>query len=222
MRSSHRFGTLTAAVLLLVGAACGWQQIADRAEPSIEAVVQKHKAPRHVLLVRHAEKPLDETDIHLTSRGAARAGALPSLFAIPPAFPTKPAALPTPDFLIAAKASKQSNRSVETLTPLARALDRPIDQKHANKEFALVADHLFDDAKYAGKTVLIGWHHGSLPEFALAISAKAKNGDKLKGQIPMHWEGAAFDRVWVITFDDARNATFVNQPQKLLFGDAKK
>lgn len=222
MKAWHRFGALTAAILVLLGASCGWQPVADRAEPTSEVAVQKHSAPRHVLLVRHAEKPLDDTDIHLTSRGAARAAALPSLFAIPPMFPTKPAALPTPDFLIAAKASKRSNRSMETLTPLAKALEKPIDDKRADRDFARVVDQLFDDAKYAGKTVLIAWHHGNLPELALALAAQAKNGDKLKSEIPVHLGGSVYDRVWVITFDEAGSATFANLPQKLLFGDAKK
>lgn len=221
MTSTHRFGTLTAAVLVVLCVACGSQQITERAEPANDAAREKQTTPQQVFLVRHAEKPLDDSDIHLTSRGAARAAALPSLFAIPPTFPTKPAPFPKPDFLIAAKASKLSNRSVETLTPLAKALDQPIDLQHGHKEFAILADHLFDDAKYAGKTVLIGWHHGSLPELAVAIAARAKNGAKLKGQIPVRWAGTAFDRVWVFTFDEAQNATFADQPQQLLFGDSK-
>ena len=222
MIASHRFGTLTAAILVLVGVACGWQHIAEREEPANDVVREKQTAPRQVLLVRHAEKPSDDTDVHLTSRGAARAAALPSLFAIPPTFPTKPAAFPTPDFLIAAKASKRSNRSIETLTPLAKALEKPIDHQHADRDFFLVIQPLFGEVKYAGTTVLIGWHHGSLPEIAMAIAAKAKNAAALQRQIPERWEGAVFDRVWVITFDDARSATFVDQPQKLLFGDSKK
>ena len=225
MTARHRFG-LIAAIIVFGATSHGCQQIVERGEPTntaTETALQKNtKAPRHVLLMRHAEKPLDDTDIHLTSRGAARAAALPSLFAIPPTFPTKPAAFPTPDFLIAAKVSKRSNRSIETLTPLAKALEKPIDYKHADRDFALVVDHIFDDPKYAGTTVLIAWHHGNLPELALAISAKAKNGDKLKTEIPMHLGGSVYDRVWVITFDDSRNATFADQPQKLLFGDSKK
>ena len=184
---------------------------------------QTGKPPRHLLLIRHAEKPDDDHDIHLTSRGAARAAALPSLFLIPPAFPTKPAPFPTPDFLFATKASHKSNRPVETVTPLARALgDMDIHKKHADDDFPAVVDHIFGAAKYAGKTVLICWHHGKLPKLALAIVVRAKNGDKLKGVVPKHWGDAVFDRVWQITFDGQGEAAFTDRPQRLLFGDLAK
>src|SRR5262245_54693052 len=60
--------------------------------PSLNAApaAQAGTYPHHVLIIRHAEKPDDKDDKHLTSRGAARAAALPSLFFIPKAFRTKP------------------------------------------------------------------------------------------------------------------------------------
>jgi hypothetical protein len=179
--------------------------------------------PRYLLVIRHAEKPADDSDPNLTSRGAARAAALPSLFLIPPTFPTKPAPFPTPDFLFATKKSPKSNRPVETVQPLAKALgDMPIHQKHADNKFQAVVDDIFGDAKYASKAVLICWHHGKIPDLAQAIAAKAKNGDKLKGQIPKRWDGTVFDRVWQFTFDDQGQATFADSPQQLLFGDRAK
>jgi hypothetical protein len=57
---------------------------------------------------------------------------------------------------------------------------------------------------------------------AKAIIAKAKNGNKLKEQVPKHWEDAIFDRVWQITFDDKGEATFTDRPQRLLFQDSAK
>jgi hypothetical protein len=90
------------------------------------------------------------------SRGAARAAALPSLFFIPKAFRTKPAPFPTPDFIVATAESKHSNRPVETVQPLARALgDMAIHAKHADDDYQPVVDHLFGNAKHAGKTALI-------------------------------------------------------------------
>jgi hypothetical protein len=181
---------------------------------------QTGKPPRQVLIIRHAEKPDDDRDPHLTSRGAARAAALPALFLIPPTFPTRPAPFPTPDFLFATKASKNSNRPVETVTPLAKALgDLPIHDKHAADDFQAVVDGIFGDTKYAGKTVLICWHHGKIPKLTLAVVARAKNADKVKDKVPGKWDDAVFDRVWQITFDDQGEATFANRPQQLLFKD---
>jgi hypothetical protein len=179
--------------------------------------------PHLVLIIRHAEKPDDKDDKHLTSRGAARAAALPSLFFIPKTFRTKPAPFPTPDFLFATEESKDSNRPVETVQPLAKALgDMEIHAKHADGDYQPMIDHLFSDAKYAAKTVLICWHHGKIPKLALAVLAKAKNFDKVKEQVPKHWDEGAFDRVWQITFGNQDEATFVNRPQKLLFKDHKE
>jgi hypothetical protein len=191
--------------------------------PSAAGGKQGGKLPRRLLILRHAEKPDDDRDVHLTSRGAARAAALPSLFLIPPTFPTKPAAFPTPDVIFATKESHKSNRPVETVQPLAKALgDLQVHKKHADDDFEAVVEHLFSGAQYAGKTVLICWHHGKMPKLALAIVARAKNGDKLKDRVPKHFDDTVFDRVWQITFDNQGQATFDDRPQRLLFGDSAK
>jgi hypothetical protein len=187
------------------------------------AVKQTDKYPLHVLILRHAEKPDDAKDPDLSSRGAARAAALPSLFLAPPTFRTKPAPFPTPDFIFAAEKSKESNRPVETVTPLTKALgDMPIHAKHKDDDFQAVADEIFGDKKYAGKTILICWHHGKIPKLAVTILDKAKNGNKVKDQLPKPWDDAVFDRIWQITFDDAGKATFADRPQRLLFEDCAK
>ena len=178
------------------------------------------KYPLHILIIRHAEKSDDDADIHLTSRGAARAAALPSLFAIAPSYPTKPAPLPTPDYLFAARESKKSNRSVETLQPLAKALGTiPINEKHKNDFFQGLIDEIFGDPKYAGKTVLICWHHGNMPGLGNAVLEHAKNKDAVKPLVPIHVKDSVYDRVWQITFDEQGKAAFANQPQRLLFKD---
>jgi hypothetical protein len=181
------------------------------------------KQPQYVLIIRHAEKPKDDRDTHLTSRGAGRAAALPSLFWIKDAFRTKPARFPTPDFLFATKESDSSNRPVETVQPLAKALgDMDIHKKHVNREHQSVVDHVFGDAKYAGKTVLICWHHGKIPKLARAVSDKAKNKDKLRARVPPRWDDKVFDRVWQFTFDGQGGAKFADRPQRLLYGDSPK
>lgn len=222
MAALHRIGrlALAAVVLALFGASYTWLARTDDLELDLEAGA---RMPRLVQIIRHGEKSGDDTDTHLNSRGAARAAALPSLFTIPPTFPDKPAPFATPDFLYAAKKTKHSNRPIETITPLARALkDMIIHDKHANDDFQAVVNQIFGDDKHAGKTVLICWHHGNIPDLARAVAAKAKNSSKLKGQIPARWEGAVFDRVWLFTFEANGNAAFENQPQRLLYGDSKK
>jgi hypothetical protein len=179
--------------------------------------------PAHVLIIRHAEKPDDEADKHLTSRGAARAAALPSLFYIPKAFRTKPAPFPTPDFIFATAKSKHSNRPVETVQPLAKALgDVAIHAKYADDEYQSLVDHFFSNEKHAGKVILICWHHGKIPDLTRAVLARAKNADKVKKQVPERWEPGVFDRIWQITFDNQGKAAYVDRPQSLLFKDDEK
>ncbi len=219
MSPRHRFGphAIAAAILFLLGTLVGgpWLQAGGPSDR------EAGKHPRQVLIIRHAEKPEDDQDLHLNSRGAARAAALPALFLIPPTFPTNPAPFTTPDFLVATRASTISNRPVETVTPLAKALgDVPIHDKHADDDFQAVVDDLFGNAKYSGKTVLICWHHGKIPKLTRAVLARATNADKVQEQLPGEWDPAVFDRVWQITFGDLGEATFADRPQQLLFKDS--
>jgi hypothetical protein len=176
--------------------------------------------PRHILIIRHAEKTGDKDDIHLSEKGKKRAEALPALFT---ASKDRPEPLPTPDFIIAASADKSSNRPIETVTPLAAKLKLTIIDKFSSKlpdadtakkpNMNDLRDELFSNAKYAGKVVLISWRHKAICE--LAKTLKAKN-------VPAKWEDDVFDRVWDITYDEQGVATFRDFPQRLLPGDAAK
>lgn len=167
--------------------------------------------PASILIIRHGEKPGDPaTDtadaIDLSTRGYERAGALASYI---------PATFGTPDFLFATQASKNSNRPVETITPLAAALQLEIDSKHADDDYPALAADLLSNAKYAGKLVLICWHHGKIPKLTRALGGVAP-------QDP--WPGTVFDRVWQINYPAGNSAptnlAVINTPQMLLYGDS--
>lgn len=165
--------------------------------------------PKTILLIRHAEKPTDDFDMHLSREGAKRAEALPSLFDNDRSDP-----FPVPDFLFAAAESKHSNRSAETIAPLARALKQTVNVEFSNDQYGKLARELFANPKYAGKTVLICWHHGTLPELAARLSAT---------DVPDKWKDPVFDRVWMVTFDEMnRGKPLMKRPQALMPGDEKK
>jgi len=166
--------------------------------------------PTKVLIIRHGEKPGDPaTDSpddgrDLSTRGFERAAAL-SVYV--------PATFGPPDFLFATEESKHSNRPVETITPLAKVLGLEINSKHADDDFATVADDIRNNAKYGGKLVLICWHHGKIPKLTEAL-----------GGIPPFdpWPATVFDRVWSLDLSDPTSAARIqvqNIPQMLLFGD---
>jgi len=164
------------------------------------------QGPRMVMIIRHAEKP-DNTggpkDPNLSKRGFERAEALAKVI---------PEHFPRPDFLIATQKTEGSNRPVETITPLATALHETIDTTFKEDEFEQAAHAVLTDPKYAGKVVLIAWHHGKIPELAKALSVK---------DAPATWDSKVFDRVWEITYDD-KGAVWKDVPENALPGDSEK
>ncbi len=188
------------------------------------------------MIIRHGEKLGDSSSDKdggpdLSTRGSARAAALPQLFA--PAQPPYGCALSlgkgqnftgdyvtvqiqgtaprfsTPGFLFAAQASKSSNRPVETITPLSAALNLAYNDKHADGDYAKVANDILTNPKYAEKVVLVCWHHGNIPNLATALGVRN----------PPAWRGSVFDRVWVISYSDGA-ASLANGVQMLLYGDS--
>jgi broad specificity phosphatase PhoE len=163
--------------------------------------------PRQILIIRHAEKPGDPSvddqsdGPNLSSRGQERAQALATFI---------PATFGSPDFLFATMVSPSSNRPVETITPLANGIGRDINSKHTDAEYDVVSDHLLNQTRYGGKLVLVCWHHGRIPDLAVALGAPGA---------PRHWPGTVFDRVWKIDYSSGK-AVFSNLPQHLLPGDS--
>jgi broad specificity phosphatase PhoE len=176
--------------------------------------------PKVVLLIRHAEKPDDDKSVHLSEQGMRRAEALPQLF-VPSA--TRPDPFPTPDFLFATHNTHASHRPLETIKPLAKKLGLPIDDsfhnkgkdevKDGEKGMAELAEELFGKRKYQGKTILVCWHHGTLPKLAKLLRATG---------YPKEWDKHRFDLVWQISYDAKGKATFLERPQHLLPGDRDK
>jgi hypothetical protein len=173
----------------------------------IAACSEAQAQPREVLIIRHAEKP-EGASIHLRPEGQKRAEALPRLFV---KGPDRPDPFPTPDFLFATRKSSNSNRPVETLTPLAKALNLEINDRFKDGEYDKLAAELLTDPRYAGKTVLVCWHHGKIPELARSLKAQ---------DVPQEWKDRVFDRVWVITYKDGKGK-LKKRHQGLMPGDEK-
>jgi broad specificity phosphatase PhoE len=186
-----------ALIILLALGLAGWRA----------AFGQAPQPPATIMLIRHAEKLTDGRE-DLSPAGFARAKAIPKLFGGPAA--AAPHNLPKPDFLFATHVSKHSNRPVETITPLSAALGLPISHDVDDKDFAALAKELLS-GKYAGRVVLVAWHHGSIPAFARALGAAPPYDP---------WPDTQFDRVWKIDFEDGK-VTLTDLPQGLMAGDSK-
>jgi hypothetical protein len=92
--------------------------------------------PATILIIRHAEKLRDGRQ-DLSPVGYKRAALLPKLF------DGSRSDLPVPEVLFATHASQHSNRPVETITPLAAALNLPIDSTTTDENYAALAKELW-------------------------------------------------------------------------------
>jgi len=166
--------------------------------------------PATILLMRHAEK-LTDGRIDLAPAGFARAKDLPELFLGSSAGATPK--FPPPDVLFATHQSKHSNRPFETVEPLSQALNLSINTDFADDDYASLAKLLLS-GKYAGKVVLVAWHHGTLAQFAAALGVDPQ---------PAPWPSTQFDRVWRIDWRNGSQGkpTLTDLPQQLMPGDSK-
>jgi hypothetical protein len=164
----------------------------------------KPQPPATILIIRHAEKP-DDGQSDLSSAGAQRAELLPQAFSS-----GSTPELPTPQVIFAAAESAHSNRSVQTVTPLARALNVPVNDRFSNGDYAALAKDLLS-GEYAGKVVLIAWHRGKIPQLATALGATPPYDP---------WPVQQFDRIWRIDYINGK-PTLRNLPYPVTHGDSK-
>ncbi|CBS91075.1 hypothetical protein [Azospirillum lipoferum] len=158
-------------------------------------------APNTVLLIRHGEKPDDDTDPNLSAKGWQRACSITKT--LPDLVPT---GVPAISAVVATAPSPHSVRPIETVTPISLIRALPLAHTIADDDVAQVPA-LLSGAPYTGATVLICWHHGKLPELALALGAPAD-------QVPKKWEGDDFHTVWILRYeaDGSVSFTITRQP----------
>jgi len=166
--------------------------------------------PAQVIILRHAEKPEDESHDHLSPRGEERARALVGLFTNSPALTAN--GLPVALFTPRVTRNRTSVRPRETLEPLAKQLHLPIFSPYQAKEFAELAGMILRNPDYRGRTVVICWVEDYLPDLGQAFGVKGRKTS---------WKNEVFDRVWSITFPDGK-AKLEDLPQRLLPGDTRR
>jgi hypothetical protein len=164
--------------------------------------------PAEIILLRHAEKPAFDWNVHLSKEGRKRAAALADFLTTNPLLLSN--GLPAALFAARPTFRGHGRRPAETLEPLARKLKLPIQTPEPAKDAASLAAWIMRDASLDGKTVVVCWVHEDLPALAAAFGVKHP---------PSHWKSSTFDRVWVITYD-RNKARLRDLPQRLLPGDS--
>ena len=164
--------------------------------------------PAEIILLRHAEKPPDEMNVHLSARGKERAQSLAAFLTSTPALVTN--GLPVALFATHPTSHGHGQRTSETLDPLATRLKLPIRTPYVAKDYAALARRILQDPALDGKTVVVCWVHDYLPALAEALGVSR----------PPAWKATVFDRVWVINYRDGQ-ASLTVLPQQLLPGDSQ-
>jgi hypothetical protein len=151
--------------------------------------------PAQIILIRHAEKPADAEDPHLSPAGVKRAGLLPSFITTDPTM----IRFGRPVAVFATQTTKQGNgqRTQETVAPLAKALKLPVQTPFLGEDYGKLAKLILGNGAYAGKTVLICWNHEEIPQLAAALGVKPA---------PRKWKASVFDQVYVITYNGGKAA----------------
>ncbi|MFA5955703.1 histidine phosphatase family protein [Hyphomicrobium sp.] len=172
----------------------GWLSALWNAWRGREDVTATHHpggGPGRILLMRHAEKTGKTDDIYLSPEGTKRAERLVTYI---------PQAFGRPEFIYAAARSKRSIRSMETVKPLAAALGIEVQYHIEDKEFKALVTEIFSKAEYHGKTIVICWHHGKLPEIAALLGGQ-------KGTYPDPWPQNVFNLILDFRYDPKSDAT---------------
>ncbi|KAF0689769.1 Aste57867_18812 [Aphanomyces stellatus] len=134
-----------------------------------------------IYLIRHGEKPDDDTDPNLSPRGEARAACLAQKW-VHYGFTE----LLCPHFN---PVSGKRGRACQTIRPLSTAMGLPLNSTIGRDDYVGAAAAALTAAKRG--PVLVAWEHK-----ALAGIAKALNGKKRK------YPGRTFDLIWIYNPND--------------------
>jgi hypothetical protein len=145
--------------------------------------------PAQIILFRHAEKPADKANPHLSPVGVRRARKLVEFLATDPVVNKygKPVAI------FATKTTKDDDgqRTQETVAPAAAALQLAVQTPFLGKDYKQLAKLILESPAHAGKTVVICWNHDVLPDLAAELGVSPT---------PPAWKAKEYDQVYVISF----------------------
>jgi hypothetical protein len=90
----------------------------------------------------------------------------------------------------------------------------PLYTEIEDNGYSVLAADLLQRPEYTGKLIIVCWHHGNIPDLAMALSVSKKQIDDAQGMDGMHWDPAVFDLFWSIKFaGPAADLTITNQPK---------
>jgi hypothetical protein len=173
---------------------------------------QAYAAPSQVIFIRHAEKPAEGHE--LSAQGFKRAQALVKFFTTNPAV-TK-YGTPVAIYAAAPKNEDSSIRSIQTVTPLARAVGVPVNDSFTRGQTTRLVRDIMENPYYDGRLVLVCWQHERLVDAALELAEYNNSSVAL----PLYWDSDTYDRAWVLDLNNGKVISFKNIPQRLFPNDS--
>ena len=174
-------------------------------------------APAQIIIIRHGEKPAQGNE--LNEAGFRRAKALVKFFETEPAVTQH--GTPAAVYAMAPKNSDGSVRAIQTVTPLADALELTINEFYTRDQVNELVKDIMENADYKGRMVLICWEHKVIVNIAAALAAYGNSDQSVQNTLPASWSGDAFDRVWIFNFSGNKVVSFQDLPQRLMPGDSQ-
>jgi hypothetical protein len=148
-------------------------------------------APKHVIIIRHAEKPENKNanDGGLSPEGRERAQKLVGYFENTLA---NNYGLPVAIYTFHNKPDGKRSRGIQTVTPLGASLAIPPDSTFEEGAERDLINSILKNNSYDGKTVLICWEHHLI--HTLLENLGMDHAPK--------YPGDAFDRTYVVDLDE--------------------
>ncbi|MEI7730165.1 MAG: histidine phosphatase family protein [Verrucomicrobiota bacterium] len=157
--------------------------------------------PARIIVIRHAEKPENSEDAHLSEAGRVRARKLVKWLSQGAALGTNG----TPTALYAAQPTRNGHsiRCVETLEPLANQLQCHLRTPYLASEYESLAADILRDKSLQGKNIVICWTHDYLPQLAVSLGINKS----------LKWRSEDFESAYIITFAKGKAALKIKRQE---------
>lgn len=177
--------------------------------------------PHKIVLIRHAEKPDDDSDPNLSQQGYKRASAFIKYFNATHGLFDKPVAFfamgsrldPTPKQPSDVRTVK-TLRSIQTVQPSADWHHVPIYKQFIKERPDILLQFVAENNDFDKKTIVICWEHDEINDTFLP---KLGLPEKYR---PDKWPGSVYDMNYVLTFKAGDLREFDIVLQKLLPSDS--
>jgi hypothetical protein len=145
-----------------------------------------HKRPTKIIVLRHAEKPIDPIDQRLAHRGYKRAEYLAEFI---------PKNFGRPSMIFATEPTKSSFRPFLTMQPLWDAVKESWMDVSIDDEAALHLGHKLRAGDLSvGENVVVCWHHGKIPELMKGLGCSVHD-------YPAKWPDNDYSTIYVVTYE---------------------